>query len=179
MTKFFSTLTLFFVTATAQAAIIGNPFLPEIDSRFDAVEGNSVINASPGNHQQQLAVGYVDFSKCTASSTVAAGCSLGVSLPANAVIRRSWLWVVNQLTALNGATLAVMCQNNNDIFTATTNLSLVSTGLPIDGIATGASTVFKSITRACNVSTLITGNSAGSTITAGKLEAYIEYFLHR
>lgn len=166
---------LFLLTAPfAQSAIKGAPFLPEEDARFDALEGNSLVNSQDGSHVKQLVVATYDFSKYGGSSTVNSGVIPipNAKLPANALIVRSYLWIEKKLVGA-GNTIAFSCQNANNIFTAT-NITPNAANSPVDGVETGASAVFANITAPCTVKATLAGNN----LTAGKVTAYIEYVVH-
>lgn len=158
----------------SHASLKGAPFLPEEDARFDALEGNSVVNAKPGFHAKQIAVATYDFTKMGGSSTLNGGLGagvydLGVILPTNAVIVRDYLYTKVTPAGTN-ATLAFSCAAANDILSATSTIAV-----PIsEGVSTGASTVFKNISAACHIKATI-GTAA---LTAGNVTAYIEYVVH-
>jgi hypothetical protein len=151
---------------SAQAAIKGAPYQPEIDSRFDALEGP--VSTSPsGISSLHLATAVYNVAVNGGTSTAH---DLGVSLPAGAVIVRSF-YDVNTIFADDNAiaTLAVSCETANNIVTA----AAVRASGPHEGVSTGASTVFKKITAACP----ITATPAVAPFTAGKATIFVEYVI--
>ena len=102
--------------------------------------------------------------------TVAAH-GLGVSLPANAIIVRSWFYVVTQFVDAGSGTVAISCEDANNIKTAT-DITGSAAGAIVEGESTGAASAFKaSIAAACE----ITATVATAAQTAGKLIVFVEY----
>lgn len=96
---------------------------------------------------------------------------LGVDLPANALIQRSWFYVVTQFTDGGSGTVALHCEDANNIFTAA-DITGNADGSFVSGNQTGeASTMTGAIASACDV----TATVATATQTAGKLIVFIEY----
>jgi len=104
--------------------------------------------------------------------------SLGVSLPANAIITRSWFYTVTQFTDAGAGTVALHCQTANNIYNAadiTGNAAgVMVTGIQDNAIAnfggTGAAGV---LGTACD----LTATVAGADQTAGKLVLFVEYVI--
>lgn len=97
--------------------------------------------------------------------------TLGVTLPAGAVITRSWFVVDTQFGSVSGSgTVAIHCETANNIFTAT-DIDGSAAGTLTEGASTGAASAFKKITAACP----ITATVASSDMTAGKLEVFVDY----
>jgi hypothetical protein len=95
----------------------------------------------------------------------------GVSIPDKAIITRSYIHIYQPLTPAN-ATVAVRVQSAGDIL-ATTNTSSMQ-GTFLDGVSTGASTVFKRISGGpLGVKVLIGQNN----LTAGKFKVFLEYVM--
>ena len=96
------------------------------------------------------------------------------SLPANAVIVRSWLDVVTTFDSAAGlGQLAVQCGGSQNILAARTMEELNADALGLlDGVSSGgASTTFRKVGGACNVEGLVTIEP----FSAGKAVIYIEY----
>lgn len=165
---------LFLMSLSAHASLRGTPFLPESDSRFDALEGQSTVNATAGVHPKQLAVATWDYSIHGGSSTVGA-ISLGVALPNGALITRSYGFIESTLTAPAGpgAKFEVGCGSAANIIPLLDYQQYGSQAV-IEGTATGASNVIQKVNANCNISATFTTNS----VTAGKATAYVEYVLH-
>lgn len=178
----------------AIAAIQGTPFKPEVDKRFHAIEAGtgdigftvgsptgtwaitagSVVESdvtaqnAEGLHIKRIA--RVTYDVAADGGTIAAH-ALGVSLPANAVITRSWLYIVTQFADAGSGTVALSCEDANNIKTAT-DITGSAAGAFIEGQSTGAASAFVgSIAAACEV----TATVAGAAQSAGKLIAFIEY----
>lgn len=97
--------------------------------------------------------------------------TLGVKLPANTLITRSYLYIVTQFVDAGAGTVALHCEDANNIKTATDITGTAAGGL-IEGASTGsAATMVGAITAECEV----TATVATADQTAGKLVAYIHY----
>jgi hypothetical protein len=101
---------------------------------------------------------------------------LGVSLPANAIITRSWFYTVTQFVDGGAGTVALHCETANNIFSAA-DITGNADGTLVDGIqdgtfanfdGTGAAGVLGS---ACE----LTATVATAEQTAGKLVLFVEY----
>jgi hypothetical protein len=99
---------------------------------------------------------------------------LGKYLPAGAIITRSFLYIDTQLASGGTGTIALKCEDANNIKTAT-YLGGSSSGDLVEGASTGAtSAMVKSIAARCEISAVL----AVSDFTAGKLTAWVKYVLH-
>jgi hypothetical protein len=171
-------LLVLLLTTASYAAILNAPFMPEIDARFNALEGGNVIpttypiGSADGHEIQGLAQATYDFSKVGGAIGTY---SLGVKLPANAIITQSYLYSITQPTTAASGTLAFQCQNANDIITATAAASYSSAGAAIAGSSTAAASAFKYTTAACTIQATI----ATGALTAGKVTAFVEYVVHK
>jgi len=175
------------------ARLAGTPFKPEIDRRFDQIEratgdvtfsladpNTTAIGASKvtqamlvpitanGLHANRIARATFDF----AVHTGAVGTySLDVALPAKSVIIRSWFQVVTQFVDAGSGTVAIQCEDANNIKTATDITGSAALAI-VEGQSTGAASAFiASIAAACNISVVL----GGVDITAGKLIVFVEY----
>jgi hypothetical protein len=113
MKKYFLVLILAMTALTAYADIEGAPFLPEVDNRFDAIEqgrhlvtGKYPAGAADGNYVHAVAHATYDFAVKGGASTVF---DLGVVIPKNAIIEKSYLWSVVKPTTSASGTLAWNC----------------------------------------------------------------------
>lgn len=166
----------------AHADIEGAPYLPEIDARFNAIEqGNHFLNnsypsgAADGHYVQQEAQATYNF----ATQTGATGnYDLGVSIPANAIITRTYAYSITKPTTSASGTLGFYCNNNNnpELKASTVVASYGATGgAPVDGIQSGAAANMSVIPTKCDVhATIGTGS-----LTAGKVTLYINYVVHQ
>lgn len=97
--------------------------------------------------------------------------TLGVSLPAKAIITRSFFVVDTQFSDTGSGTVALSCEDANNIKTAT-DITGSSAGAIVEGESTGAASAFKSsIASACE----ITATVAGSVQATGKLTGWVTY----
>lgn len=156
------------------------PFLPEEEARFQALEGailpsttkslaRAVFNPSANANQ--------------GSSTVNSGVqSLGVTLPAGALITNSYAYVTTPVVGLNSK-VGFECEDANNIL-AQTDLTSKLAGQVFSLNQTGNSTVSAganissfnmtdNIAAQCNVSARI----SIQPVTAGKVVLFIEYVL--
>lgn len=96
---------------------------------------------------------------------------LGAFLPAKAIITRSYLYVVTQFSDTGSGTVALHCEDANNIKTATDITGTAAGGL-IEGESTGATSAMKAgIANACQITATV-GTVPQLT---GKLIAFIEY----
>ncbi len=109
----------------------------------------------------------------------ASGCSvgahlLGVSLPAKALITRSYIYVKTQFTDTGTCTVAVSCEDANNIKTATDITGTAAAGF-IEGQSTGAASAFVAgIASTCEITATIA--DGGSCVPAnGYANIFVEY----
>lgn len=99
---------------------------------------------------------------------------LGVSLPAKALIIRSWIHITTQLADTGTCSLAIQCEDANNIKTSGDLTGSAADAL-IEGESTGAASAFKkSIGSTCEISTLMTDTSS-CVPSAGVGEVYVMY----
>jgi hypothetical protein len=100
--------------------------------------------------------------------------ALGVTLPAKAIIVRTWFYIVTQFTDAGAGTVAIHCEDANNLYTAT-DITGMSVGATTAGAIDGGaeSTFLGSIAAACE----ITATVATEAQTAGKLIFFVEYFV--
>lgn len=194
MRRFFSGFILLtFFSTVALATLKGTPFQPEVDSRFNTIEsmagdvtlsdGTSAIGAgkvteamqyaitADGLHSQRVARATLN---CAASGCSVGAHSLGVTLPAKALITRSYIYVVTQFADTGTCTVAIHCEDANNIKTAT-DITGSAAGAFIEGQSTGAASAFVgSIASACAITATVA--DGGSCVpTAGKGIVFVEY----
>lgn len=128
--------------------------------------------AASGLHAHRVA-------RATLNCLTGAGCpvgatSLGVALPAKALVVRSYIYVVTQLADTGTCTLAIHCEDANNIKTAT-DLTGSAAGAFIEGASTGsAATMVSGIAAACNITATV--SDGGSCVpTGGKVIVFVEY----
>lgn len=192
---FFFTLATLLTPFHSQARIAGTPFKPEVDKRFHQLEATTgdftfsladpntnaigagkvteaqqkVISAD-GLHSHRIARATWDFAT-DGGAISAIPNAAGVTLPAKALITRSWIYVTTQIVDAGSGTMAISCEDANNIKTAT-DLTGTAAGGFIEGASTGAiSAAVGSIAAAC----VITFTIAGAAATAGKITVFVEY----
>lgn len=96
---------------------------------------------------------------------------LGVTLPAGAVIVRSYFKIITQFVDGGSGTVALSCEDANNIKTAT-DITGSADNAFVEGESDGAAANFqRDIAAACE----ITATVAGAEQTAGKLVGWVEY----
>jgi hypothetical protein len=97
--------------------------------------------------------------------------ALGVSLPANSIITRSWFYTVTQFTDGGSGTVALSCEDAGNIYAAA-DITGNSAGAFVTGVQDDAIGNFTgSIAASCEV----TATVATAEQTAGKLILFIRY----
>lgn len=160
---FLPVLFTFLFSFTSHAELKGAPFGPAGDARFNELEKGKL----------NVLKAVYDVSSGLHSGTSGATVNLGVYLPAKALIVRSYIYVVTQLVDGGTGTLAFQCEDANNIKTATDMTGTAAAGF-IEGQSTGAASAFKAaIGSRCQMQAVV----AGATISAGKLDVYVEYMI--
>jgi hypothetical protein len=95
---------------------------------------------------------------------------LGVTLPASAIITRSFFFVKTQFVDGGAGTVALHCEDANNIYSAA-DITGNAAGALVEGVSTGSSGNMKIVDAACE----ITATVATAAQTAGKLVGFIEY----
>ena len=99
--------------------------------------------------------------------------SLGVALPAKAIIKRSWYQIGTQFVDAGSGTVAISCEDANNILTATDITGQAALSLH-DGQSTGSlASMVQGIAANCEV----TATVAGAAQSAGRLVMFVEYEL--
>lgn len=103
----------------------------------------------------------------------------GQDLPANALVTKTSLYIDTEFTKSGSPTFALHCEDAGNLKSAT-DISVaaavdLTAGSSTSGVQTGdASTWSGGIASACNITVTI----ATATFTAGKLNGFVEYYLH-
>ena len=101
---------------------------------------------------------------------------LGVFLPANAVITRSYFKVITQFVDSGTTTIALSCEDANNIKTAT-DITGSAANAFVEGASTGtAETFVRGIGARCEITATPAG-AATHLLQAGKLVGWVEYIL--
>lgn len=133
-------------------------------------EADTIAQSAEGLHLKRIA--RVTYDVAVDLGTIAAH-TLGVSLPANALIQRSWIYVITQFVDAGSGTVAFHCEDANNIKTATDITGTADGGI-IEGAQLGTTaTMTGSIAATCE----ITATVATSAQTAGKAILFVEYLV--
>lgn len=186
-------LLLVLTSLNAQAALKGVPFMPEADSRFDALEKGTGF-AAGAISTADIATGAVTESKLEAptgsgayafrmihavwdpsgvSAQRSVGAhSLGVTMPAHSIITHSFFYTKTSVVSTNNdGTIAFSCTSANDILSAADIDSSSGVAGQIGaGVSVGTAATMK-IGDGCTV----TATVAVDAFTAGKIDLYLEY----
>lgn len=136
----------------------------------DSVEEDMLADVgSDGLHALRIARATYDVSGPDDGSVGAHG--LGVSLPANAHLLKSWFYVETQFVDSGAGTVALHCEDANNIFSAA-DITGNSDGTEVAGASDWAvGNMVAGIAAACE----ITATVAGAEQTAGKLIVWVIY----
>ncbi len=186
MNKLLLALAVSLISLSAQAAIIGTPFSPEEDLRFNALETGSSIGAraitetmlatpaagTTGLFPARVAKAIWDPSGITGQRTVAPH-DLGVMIPAHSIITRAWFYTKTSVTSTsNNGTIAFSCQAANDIFSAADIDSSSGVAGSIGaGVEDGDPANMKYMTGACDIVATVGTNA----FLTGKIDLFVEY----
>lgn len=130
-------------------------------------EGDVVAASTSGLGLKRIARATFD----TAAGNGAIGAhSLGVQLPAKAIIQRSFFFVKTQFVDAGAGTVALHCETADNIFAAA-DITGIAANAITTGVSDGATANMKLMTAACN----ITATVAGADQTSGKLDVFVEY----
>lgn len=159
-------------TLFATTCLAATPYPPEINARFKKLEAVADTPLPTANGLQKMKVARVAFD-ATTMNTSGSTYSLGVTLPANAVIWDGMIYTSADFTAGTG-TVALQCEDAGNIMAAksATALSTKGTKTALTPVGTAASAVV-GIAAACNISAVV----ATANLTAGKFVGWIEYFV--
>jgi len=109
---------------------------------------------------------------------VAAAYGLGVTIPADAIIVRSWFYTVTQFVDAGSGTVALSCETANNIFSAA-DITGNAAGVLVDAVQDGTFANFDGsgaagiLGAACE----LTATVATAAQTAGKLVLFVEYVI--
>lgn len=136
------------------------------------IESGAELEFAGQDFENRVIKGDLD---CGASDCSAGTVDLGVDLPANAIITRTWFYVKTQFVDSGSGTVAVHCEDANNLFSAA-DITGYSDGTIVSGAITGSSpgTYIAGIAAACDVTATI----ATAEQTAGVLDFFIEYVVH-
>jgi hypothetical protein len=168
----------------SSAALLGAPYSPEIDARFNAIEVGSPFNVfNPGyaGNYPGIATGVGvngTFGDYIAKQIInMTGVAIGttsltaIPIPANAMITQAF-FRVNTAYGPSGTTVAFQCLTTGDIFAATDKTGSAA-GTIVSGIETGVATAILDVPNGCTPAMVTAVHPA----TSGQLELFINYFL--
>ncbi len=191
--RFLLAILLTLTALTTQAAMRGDPFLPHNDRRFDNIEamtGDVTLSCSSFSQSSKIActstagaasagvagLGFEHLAMAIWDTSVSSGGvvgthSLGVALPAKALITQSWTYSITQPATASSGTVAFQCEDANNILTAS-DVSGYTAGTVTTGASTGsAATMVAGISASCNISAVV----ATGAMSAGKLAVFVRY----
>lgn len=158
---------LLFTTITLAA---DSPTPPWFEAIAPDVFLSNATSAQEGHFVQKTARFIYDVA-VDGGSTGAHG--LGVRLPAKAVITRSFFKIITQFSDSGTGTVALSCEDANNIKTAT-DITGSSANAFVEGASTGAASAF---VRGIGADCEITATVASATQDAGKLVGWVTYIL--
>lgn len=98
----------------------------------------------------------------------------GVSLPAKAIIEKCWFRVETQLVDAGAGTIAVQCEDANNILSAADQSGVADGSFLASAVTGTAANMVDDIAASCDISFVI----GGAAISAGKLRGYCRYSVH-
>ncbi len=98
----------------------------------------------------------------------------GVKLPAKATIEKCWFRVQTQLVDAGAGTIAVQCEDANNILSAADQTGVADGTFLASAVTGTAANMVDDIAAACDLSYVI----AGADLTAGKIRGYCRYSVH-
>lgn len=134
-------------------------------------EADMIVQSADGNHLKRIARATLD---CASSGCSVGAHTLGVSLPAKALITRSYINVVTQFSDTGTCTVAIHCEDANNIKTAT-DITATASGGFIEGASTGAASAFVGSISATCVITATVADGGSCVPVAGKANIFVEY----
>lgn len=187
--KFLAMLMTLALTSAAMATV--SPYSAEVADRFVVLEAQKaaafsgdVTGTSAGVITLKSLAADGLLAKRTARATLncaSSGCALGahglgVTLPAAAVVTQSYIYVVTQLTDTGTCTVAISCEDANNIKTAT-DITGSAAGAFIAGQSTGtAATMVSGIAAACEITATVADGGSCVPLT-GKVIVFVDYLV--
>lgn len=179
MKTIFTAVLVAFFTLTAQAAILGQPYIPEIDKRFDAIEqgqkykqGLYPAGAADGPYAKQIIKGTYNYSVVGGAVGTYA---LSATLPANAIVTRSYVYSKKQPYGTSTPKLGFYCGSTYNLYNPTNVLSISADGSKAEGTQTGTAASMSVISSACTLTAAITAG----VIQSGNVTIYVEYVVNQ
>ena len=160
------------------------PYKPEEEARFVAVEARTTLlevipnaaettaYATDGIMEMRLAKGRLN---CAVSSDCSIGNhSMGVSLPANAVIVRAFGHINHRFADSGPGSVQIGCEDAGNVL-ASGDITGALKNTVISGVASGDASVMQSAIAA---SCVVTAAVGGAQPSSGDLSIYLQYVVH-
>jgi len=140
----------------------------------DGVLSMAVVS-SDGLNQKRTARATYDV---LVDGGVAAAYGLGVTIPADAIIVRSWFYTVTQFVDAGSGTVALHCETANNIFSAA-DITGNAAGTLVDAVQDGTFAAFDGSGAAGVLGAVceLTATVATADQTAGKLILFVDYIV--
>lgn len=152
------------------AAIRGAPFMPEVDQRFDTLERLTSPQDYAVDGLLAKRVARATYEVAVDGGGVGTH-AMGVTLPAKAIITRSFMQFGAAFSDNGSGTVAIHCEDANNILSAA-DLTVHPTAGLLDGVSTGASAAMRTnIAADCPIIATV----ATTAQLTGKITAWIEY----
>ena len=142
-----------------------------IYNRIDCTDGMTCSKTKDKFTITSLAVFDYDFAT---DGGVVSTIASGVTLPAKTVIEKCWFRVQTQIVDAGSGTLAVQCEDANNILSAADQSGLADGTFLASSVSGTVSSMVDDIAAECDISWVI----GGAAITAGKVRGYCRYSLH-
>ena len=149
-----------------------SPFRSKVVQEINTLKAQNSTTSYTGDGLLSLRVARVTYDVAADGGGIGAH-ALGVSLPANALLKQAYFYVKTQFVSASNGTIALSCEDANNIYSAT-NITgqaagAITAGVPIGTVATMSS----AIAAPCE----ITATVASASYTAGKLNLFLEYLV--
>jgi len=110
---------------------------------------------------------------CDAASACTVGTvALGQTLPAKSLLTKSWLYIITQFTEGSSGTVAIHCEDADNVFTAANVVADSPSGSIVAGNQDGTNTDMQAgIESACE----LTATIATAEQTSGTMNVFVEY----
>lgn len=182
--KLFTAILLLSMFAFGAASKKHQPFIPEVDQRFyegevrlDALEvlpnvAETTAYVGDGIMPLRIAKGRLN---CALSSDCSIGShSMGVSLPANAVIAKSFMHINSRFVDSGPGSVEITCEDTGNIL-ASGDITGSLKDTVLSGVSSGDVSVMKSAIAA---SCVVTAAVGGVQPSSGDLSLFLEYVVH-
>lgn len=153
---------------SAQAAIIGAPFLPEIDNRFNNIEQSLYSNTEAGNSGLFVSHHAKGIYNISTSGTYSP--SNSVVIPPNAIIQQVFWYTSASGSPAAGATMSGQCNVANDLISGVSLTNMANNTITA-GVPTGTAATMVYSSAGCTPKMVL----GVSNVTAGVYNLFIDY----